>query len=89
LTLAWALGKAIQDVQTSEFLANLIGTKLPSNWIAFIAAILSYVISFATGTSFGTMGILFPLLIPLAFRLSHGDEDILLDVSAAILGGSV
>ena len=39
-----------------------------------IATLLAGVISFASGSAMGTMGILFPLVLPLAETLSRGDE---------------
>jgi len=46
------------------------------------------VIAFSTGTSFGTMALLAPLVVPLAFSLTS-DPSIQLAASASILGGAV
>ncbi|MFT7521793.1 MAG: Na+/H+ antiporter NhaC [Kiritimatiellia bacterium] len=46
--------------------------------------------AFATGTSFGTMGILLPLAIPLAFGIEGSDNGpILLGSISAVLAGSI
>ncbi|MFQ5601543.1 MAG: Na+/H+ antiporter NhaC family protein, partial [Candidatus Krumholzibacteriia bacterium] len=45
--------------------------------------------SFATGSSWGTMGILFPLVVPLAHGIAPDDLNILLGAISGILAGSV
>ena len=51
--------------------------------------LLAYAISFATGSSFGTMGILFPLIGPLAWTLGGGSLPVLLHCFGAVYGGSL
>lgn len=51
--------------------------------------VLCYVISYACGSTFGTMGIVFPLVGPLAWRLGNGDVEFLHHCFACILGGSI
>jgi Na+/H+ antiporter NhaC len=54
--------------------------------VVFVVAAL---VSFATGTSWGTMAILFPLVMPLAHELAPGDHLIMLSAVSSILTGSV
>ena len=42
-----------------------------------IVSVLCFAMSLATGTAFGSMGIMFPLVVPLAAQLSNGDESAL------------
>ena len=60
--------------------------------IIFVAA----AISFATGTSWGTMAILFPVVVPLAVAMgagvgfgTGGDYTILLGVISSVMAGSI
>ena len=46
-------------------------------------------VSFSTGSAWGTMSILFPLMVPLAHSLAPGDRGILLGTIASVLSGSV
>ena len=46
------------------------------------------VVSFSAGSAMGTMGILFPLVLPLAYTLSAGDEKLVMESAAAVLGGA-
>jgi len=85
LLLAWGLGAVIADVHTADFLAQGLQSGLPAGWLPFLTTLLAYVISFACGSSFGTMGIMFPLVIPLANTISGGDERMVLQVRSPLL----
>ena len=90
LALAWALGGIIQSTGTASFIAAaLTSGGLPAWALPASTSILSYVISFATGSSFGTMGILFPLIGPLAWELGGGDQRLLTHCFGCVLGGSL
>jgi len=90
LSLAWALGSIISAAGTADFIARgLTAGGLPVWALPAITSILSYAISFATGSSFGTIGILFPLIGPLAWTLSGGDLKVLTHCFGAVYGGSL
>ena len=88
LLLAWALGGVIVDLQTSNYLSGALAGNLPSEWLAPLGTALAAIVSFASGSAMGTMGILFPLILPLANDLSGGDEQIIMQAAAAVLAGS-
>lgn len=89
LVLAWALGGVCRDLHTAEFLIAVVGDWLTPMWIPATVFVLAAVVSFATGTSWGTMAILFPLVVPLAHEIAPGNEGILLGTVSSILAGSV
>ncbi|MEO0898177.1 MAG: Na+/H+ antiporter NhaC family protein [Bacteroidota bacterium] len=96
LTLAWGLQGVTSDVHTADFLTDLLGDNLSPMWLPLIAFLLGAMVSFSTGSSWGTMAILYPLVIPLAWKIStdYGlpTEDalaIFANVVASILAGSV
>ncbi len=89
LVLAWALGAVCRDLHTAEFLIGVVGDWLTPMWIPATVFVLAALVSFATGTSWGTMAILFPLVVPLAHELAPGSEGILLGAVSSILAGSV
>ena len=69
LTLAWAMSDLTQTLHTAGFLASLLGEALPAGLMPAILFVLSAAIAFAIGTSWGTMGILLPLAIPLVWAI--------------------
>lgn len=70
LTLAWALSAVCGELRTAEYLVSLVHGLVAPMWLPAITFVLAAVIAFATGTSWGTMGILEPLVIPICHNLS-------------------
>lgn len=66
LLLAWSLSSVIKELGTSRYLVDLLSNSTPKFILPASIFILGSFISFSTGTSYGTMGILMPLAIPLA-----------------------
>jgi len=89
LILAWSLGGVCRDLDTASFLIGVVGDWMAPAWIPATVFIMAAVVSFATGTSWGTMAILFPLVVPLAHQIAPGNETILLGTVSSILAGSV
>ena len=69
LLLAWSLSAVCKDMGTANYVVNLIGTSIPVWSIAPLLFITGAIISFATGTSYGTYAILLPIAIPMALQL--------------------
>jgi len=90
LILAWSLKRTCGELQTGEFMAELLGESLRPWVFPGIVFTVAAAISFSTGTSYGTMAILIPTAVPLAFRLDGGAYGPTTVVSiAAILDGSI
>lgn len=85
ILLAFALGSSMQELGTGEFVAGLISERLPTWLIAPMVFITAGIISFTTGTSWGTFGILIPVAIPIALGNDLSPALLL----AAVLGGGV
>lgn len=92
LTLAWTLGAVCKELKTADALAGL-ASAFPAALVPTGTFLLAAFVSFVTGTSWGTMAILFPIVVPLAHKLpmlQGGDaESILLGSIGAVLAGSV
>lgn len=96
LLLAWSLSSIIKDLGTSTYLVEMLSDYLPKWLLPTAIFILGSIVSFSTGTSYGTMGILMPLAIPLAYSIgmTHGLEGELLHNYmiiniAAVLTGAI
>ena len=83
--LSIALGASLKLLGTGVFVANLVGAFLPIFLIVPMLFIAGGIMSFTTGTSWGTFAILIPIGIPLAQTLGIPPSLVL----AAILGGGV
>jgi len=89
LTLAWSISAVCDDMQTAPYLVGLLGRTLNPNLLPALVFVICGFTSFATGTSWGTMGILIPLVIPLAHGLAPGSDPILIGSISSVLAGSV
>ncbi|MCT4634437.1 MAG: Na+/H+ antiporter NhaC family protein [Firmicutes bacterium] len=86
LLLAWSLSGVIKELGTAKFLVELLSDKVPAFILPSIIFVLGSIISFATGTSYGTMGILMPLTIPLAFAINPVESYVVMCAGAVLTG---
>jgi Na+/H+ antiporter NhaC len=89
LLLAWSLGLACEHMKTAAYLVGLLGPGFEPGLLPAVIFLVAALISFATGTSWGTMGLMFPLAVPLAHKLAPGNETLFLASISSILAGSV
>ena len=103
LVMAWTIGSIIKSspseggLGSGTYLAELVVKgRFPLAIIPLIVFILSALISFATGTSWGTFGIMIPLLMPITTGLAEAyglEQENLLNISmiciSAVIGGAV
>ena len=89
LLLAWSLSSVIKELGTATYLVKIFEGNLPVFLLPTIIFIMGSIISFATGTSYGTMGILMPLAIPLAYNLGGADMSQVIVSAGAVLTGAI
>ncbi len=89
LLLAWSLSSVIKELGTAKFLVSILSSKIPAFLLPSIIFILASIISFATGTAYGTMGILMPLAIPLANSIGSANTNFILAGAGAVLAGAI
>lgn len=70
LILAWSIGEVTKELHTADYMVQILRGNLAVQWLPVLTFLISAAISFATGTSWGTMGIVMPIVIPLAAALS-------------------
>jgi Na+/H+ antiporter NhaC len=94
LALAWALGSVTAEVGTAAYLSQLLTDRVAIQFVPVIVFATAAAISFATGTSWGTMAILLPIVIPLTVALGGSGADgaqytILLGSISSVLAGAI
>jgi Na+/H+ antiporter NhaC len=96
LVLAWSLSDVTAALNTAGYLVTLLAGSLPVVMVPAIVFVLAAITAFTTGTSWGTMAILMPLVVPLAWAVMgmHGIADpsgmhILYSTISACLAGAV
>jgi Na+/H+ antiporter NhaC len=93
LIMSWGMSKICTvGVHTDTYLISLMGEHVPLTAFPLLVFFVASGMSFATGTSFGTMGILIPMVLPLAHALGAYEEShrvIFWLSSAAVLDGAI
>ncbi len=88
LTLAWSIGMVTEELHTADYLVQILREVLDPRWIPVLTFIIAALTAFATGTSWGTMAILMPIVIPLSYALGV-DAGLEVAHQATILYGTV
>ncbi len=96
LVLAWSLSSVTEVLGTAEYLSGLLEGNLRPEFLPVLVFLTAASISFATGTSWGTMAILIPLVIPLAVGMGGAADfdagshySILLGSISSVLAGAI
>jgi len=84
LLLAFAIGSVTVDLKTGLYLASLASENLSITFLAAVIFLLSSLMAFSTGTSWGTFSIMIPVAVPMAVAV---DADVALCIGAVISGG--
>jgi Na+/H+ antiporter NhaC len=96
LVLAWSIADVCSDLDTRGFLVATLSEGLDPRLLPAIIFTLAALTAFATGTSWGTMGILIPLAVPTAYGLAEASTlgagtatGILLASVSSVLAGAI
>ena len=96
LLLAWSLSAVCEQLHTAPYLVEICRGALSARLLPAITFVLAAAVSFATGTSWGTMAILMPLVFPLGAVLPAAEglpaataTGIHLAAVSAVLAGAV
>jgi Na+/H+ antiporter NhaC len=96
LTLAWSIGAVTSEIRTADYIISLISDSIDPRFLPVIVFLVCGITSFATGTSWGTMAIMFPIVIPLSAAVTgmnnYSPDDthlILTGVVSSVLAGCV
>ena len=96
LVLAWALSAVTEVLNTAGYLVSILGDTLHPGFVPALVFILSAATAFATGSSWGTMGILMPLVLPLTWAVMQASNmatpenyGIIYSTVSCVLAGSV
>ncbi|EGR2798412.1 Na+/H+ antiporter, partial [Vibrio navarrensis] len=86
LVFAWTIGSVIGDMKTGSYLSTMAQGNIDSHWLPVILFLLSGLMAFSTGTSWGTFGIMLPIAGDMA---GATDIALMLPMLSAVLAGSV
>ncbi|MGX9462994.1 Na+/H+ antiporter NhaC family protein [Shewanella sp. A14] len=86
LLFAWTISSVIGELETGKYMASLATDNIPFAMLPAVLFLLAGVTAFATGTSWGTFGIMLPIAADMAMG---SDSTMMLPMLAAVLSGAV
>jgi Na+/H+ antiporter NhaC len=90
LISAWLLSSVLKELNATEVLTGMLDGHVAPSLFPLLVFVTGALISFSTGTSWGTMGILMPLALPVALSFSDGELTPLIHGTiAAVFSGAV
>ncbi|MCZ7603772.1 MAG: Na+/H+ antiporter NhaC family protein [Melioribacteraceae bacterium] len=96
LVFAWGISDITNQLKTADYLISILSDTIDPRFLPVLVFLVCALISFSTGTSWGTMAIVMPIVIPLAAKMvevSHlpNSETVLIinGVVSSVLAGSV
>ncbi|MYF76285.1 MAG: Na+/H+ antiporter NhaC family protein [Acidobacteria bacterium] len=96
LVLAWSIGDVTAELHAAQYLVQVLQNVLNPSLLPTLTFVVAGVMAFATGTSWATMAVLMPLVIPLSHALAQNaglavavSDPILMGVVGAVLAGAV
>ena len=94
LVLAVTIGSISREIGAGSYMVELLGDKIPYIALPVALQLLTMIIAFSTGTSWGTYAIAFPLSMPLAWSVVQANDlanpELFMSVCfATVLNGSV
>ena len=97
LVLAWALSGVNDVLGTADYLIEILSGNLAPGFVPTVVFVIAALTAFSTGSSWGTMGILMPLVVPLAYGVLAADglhtnaeyHHIIYSSVSAVLAGAV
>lgn len=96
LILAWSIGSVCEALRTADVVVGAATGNLSARLVPTVAFLVAAFLGFSTGTSWGTMAILMPIVIPLSTELAAvggvgeaAATAIFLSSVACVLSGSV
>lgn len=97
LVLAWSIALVTKHLHTADFISqSLVAVNMGPVLVPAFTFILAALVAFSTGSSWGTMAILYPLILPASWLIAQNDGyaytqslHIFYNVVSAVLAGSV
>ncbi len=97
LVLAWSIALVTKHLHTADFISqSLVTVNIAPQYIPALTFIFGALVAFSTGSSWGTMAILYPLILPASWLIAQnagldydGSLAIFHNVVSAVLAGSV
>jgi Na+/H+ antiporter NhaC len=90
VALAYALNAVTDQLGAADFIIERFASGLSPNSVVTLTFLITAVISFSTGTSWGAYALMIPVALPVAFEFTGGEiTPLIYQTVAAIAGGGI
>ncbi|PSP83901.1 sodium:proton antiporter [Halobacteriales archaeon QS_1_68_17] len=88
LVLAWSIGNVVEALGTGEYVAGIADRTLSPELLPVVVLFTAAFIAFSTGSSWGTMAIVTPIAVPVAWNLT-GSHTVVSVMVGAVFSGAI
>ncbi|SEW22422.1 Na+/H+ antiporter NhaC family protein [Halobacterium jilantaiense] len=88
LVLAWSIGNVVEALGTADYVANVVGGFLTPELLPVVVLFTAAFVAFSTGSSWGTMSIVTPIAVPVAWELA-GTHTMVSAVVGVVFSGAI
>ncbi|WP_132059504.1 Na+/H+ antiporter NhaC family protein [Halorussus amylolyticus] len=89
LVMAWTIGTVTTELGTGVFVTNVAEQFVTPLLLPVVVLLASALIAFSTGTSWGTMAIVTPIAVPLAWSVAGGTPELLPAAIGTVFSGAI
>ncbi|WP_247730195.1 Na+/H+ antiporter NhaC family protein [Halovivax limisalsi] len=89
LVLAWSIGAVAGALQTGEHVTYLTADYVTPTLLPVVIVLTAGAVAFSIGSSWGTMAIITPIAIPMAYAIGNGSPELLSVAVGAVFSGSI
>ncbi|MEM4780004.1 MAG: Na+/H+ antiporter NhaC family protein [Halalkalicoccus sp.] len=89
LVLAWSIGAVAEALGTGAYVTDAAAGIITPTLLPIVILFAAGFISFSIGTSWGTMALVTPVAIPLAWEVSGGSTEMLAVATGAVFSGAI
>ena len=88
LVLAWSIGNVVEALGTGEYVGGVAGEVLDPALLPVVVLFTAAFVAFSTGSSWGTMAIVTPIAVPVAWELT-GDHTMVSALVGSVFSGAI
>ncbi|MFC4439706.1 MULTISPECIES: Na+/H+ antiporter NhaC family protein [Natrialbaceae] len=89
LVMAWSIGTVAGELGTGEYVTSVTEGIITPALLPVVIVLSAAIISFSIGTSWGTMGIMTPIAVPMAWEIGSQSPELLAVAVGAVFSGAI
>ncbi|NWK57393.1 hypothetical protein HW115_17370 [Verrucomicrobiaceae bacterium N1E253] len=89
LVMAWTFGSTLSELGTAAWIASAMGDSVDLRMYPAAVFLTGALVSFATGSSWGTMALMMPIALPAYLGVAGDNPELLSAVIGAVFSGAV